>query len=385
MGDWSVAIFGAGNIGRGLIAEIVTSAGGRPVFIEAHLELLQALRAAKSYDIRLTGQFSEIRTITGYDIVDANDTDSVIECLTCCEFAATAVGGENLPKIAPVIASAIHKRSKPLNIIVCENWPHADEVMSKVLQVEGAVEGRYACARCSVERMVRRADDSLDLLAESGQTLYVDGSAWLGDRPNIRGMSFVQDVDAYYARKIYTNNAGHALLGYLGTIYGCELLCDALETPNIRRALYDMLELAGQALVQRFGLDENAMRDHIYSLATHRYANRELADTVARVARGALRKLGPEERLVGLIRLLQSCDLPTEPVSQVIGAALCYCDSSDSESIHLQQMITDSGAESVLESVCKFDKSEPCYREALQFYQDYKTGGCNNEQAAHIP
>lgn len=375
MSNREVVIFGAGNIGRGLVADVVSSAKLRPVLVEANADFLHSLRSAGSYNIHLVGKSPSVRTITGFDLVDANDTASLIDRLTTCEFAVTAVGGENIPKVAPVLAQAIQRRLHPLNILLCENWPHADHVLASELQSKGVSNQLYSCVRCSVERMVRRVDNSIDLLAESGQTVYVDASVWIGDQPNVDGLLLVQDINAYYARKLFTNNAGHALLAYFGAERGCKFLFDALQIPEIRSELDALLDLAGQALVQKYGLDQDAIRDHLDSLVTCRYANQELADTIARVARSPLRKLGPEERLVGLIRLLQSCNLPTEPVSHVIGAALHYYDQDDPESVSLKKMIASDGVKSILGSVCGFDMSESCYNEALHFYEYMKTGG----------
>ena len=112
------------------------------------------------------------------------------------------------------------------------------------------------------------------------------------------------------------------------------------------------------------------MRHHIYELVKWRFSNRKLADTVERVARDPLRKLGHEERLVGLIQLLQKNNLSTQSVSRVIAAAMRYHDRNDKSSGKLGQMIAQQGPSSVLEQICGFKKDDPYYSDCLNFFDE---------------
>jgi len=265
-----------------------------------------------------------------------------------------------------LLAPALAKRREILNILVCENLHHADQVLEKALIAQGAAASSFAAVRCSVEPMMRGTDGSLDVLGESIRTVYAHRPAWRGAPPEIRGIEFRGNVDAFYARKLYTNNAGHALLAYLGALEGCELICEAIEIPAVRRPLGDLLDVAAEALAREFELDRNALAHHVESLLTVRYANRDLADPVRRVAREPLRKLGPGDRLVGLVRLLQGNGLPTRPVAPAIAGALLYEDPDDADSVKVKQMRAELGTEATLCSICGFQTDEPPVAEVLE-------------------
>jgi mannitol-1-phosphate 5-dehydrogenase len=141
--------------------------------------------------------------------------------------------------------------------------------------------------------------------------------------------------------------------------------------PEIRKNLTEMLNIAKQCLIESFGLDEAKLEQHLDELMNMRFPNRDLADTVQRVARNPLRKLGSQERLAGLVYLLRQYALPTEPVSRVIGSALHYCDPADAESLELGRIIAQKGAGAVLEDVCGFKRQEECFEECLEFYEYY--------------
>jgi len=377
----SVVIFGAGAVGRGLIARLVAANGLTPVFVEADLQLAQYLKQIDGYVVHLTGKARQGRVVSNYDVLTPEEGEEISRALANCLFMATAVGGQNLKAVAATVAlglgSRVKKRKEPLNILVCENWPHADNILAAALLDAGCDKESFACVRCSVERMVQKIETSVDLITESGRTVYVDSQAWKGDKCHIEGLIFSDSVEAIYARKLYTSNAGGAVLAYLGSLSGCQFIYEALEIPKIRENLLDLLNVAKQALtlknfefrILNLELWKAELEQHVDELITWRFANRSLADTVERVARNPLRKLGTEERLAGLAHLLERGGLATEPVSRVISAAMHYRDPADPESVKLGEIIAQKGAGAILEDVCGFKRGETCYKECMEFYK----------------
>jgi mannitol-1-phosphate 5-dehydrogenase len=131
------------------------------------------------------------------------------------------------------------------------------------------------------------------------------------------------------------------------------------------------LEVASEALHREYGLDRLGLTEHVGVLLNHRFPNRELADTVARVARQPLRKIGPGERLVGLLRLVQRHRLDITPICRVMGAALHYFDPQDSECVSMKAMVEQGGPGRVLEEICGINSQDPAYRMSLDFYSSH--------------
>ena len=83
----------------------------------------------------------------------------------------------------------------------------------------------------------------------------------------------------------------------------------------------------------------------------HRFANRALGDTVARVAADPLRKLHPQDRLVGAATLcLKHSILPTA-LARVVQAAFHYDDPADPGALELQVRRQRDGDDATLEAV----------------------------------
>jgi len=380
----SIVVFGAGAIGRGLLGELAARANVPVTFVEAVPELATQLAAAGRYSVRLVGREESETVVTNYRVLTPADQPAMAVALRDCAFAATAVGGQNLGAVADLVNAALPARATPLRIVVCENWPNADGVLREALRQRcsgGSVSRRDGttaldtsaataiCIPSSVERMVQRAPGTaLDLIGESIET------AWVQARLPLPGLNTCADVTPYYARKLYTNNAGHALLAYEGFLAGHETLCAAVADPAIRARLEELLAVAARMLEREYGLAAAELREHVDCLVRYRFANVALADRVERVARQPLRKLGPQERLVGLLRKLEKHRLPIAPVCRTIGAALHYFHEADSESARLREW----GAERVLVEVCGLPPGEEAYRLCRAAWQEIEDRrGCN--------
>jgi mannitol-1-phosphate 5-dehydrogenase len=83
-----------------------------------------------------------------------------------------------------------------------------------------------------------------------------------------------------------------------------------------------------------------------------RITHPQLNDPIPRVAREPLRKLRPDDRLVGAYRLLQAQGEDSEPFRQAILAALHYYDPNDPESVQLHAWVQERGADWVLREWC---------------------------------
>ena len=160
------------------------------------------------------------------------------------------------------------------------------------------------------------------------------------------------------------------MLAYKGHLVGCQYIHQALKIPSIYASLTELLSLAGRALVQQFNIDPMAMQLHIQDLIEWRFSNIELSDPIDRVARDPFRKLGPNERLVGLANLLKQYNLATGPVAETIAAALHYHNSNDSESQKMGDLIEKYGPEYILEKECKFNKNDAFYKNSLKLYKE---------------
>ena len=175
----------------------------------------------------------------------------------------------------------------------------------------------------------------------------VDASGIKGARPEISGVTYVDDPMPYIERKLLTVNTGHAAIAYLGYARGLATIDAALEDPHVREAASKALEETSLLLAYEHGFDPDELSAYRQKVLA-RFENPWISDEVTRVARAAIRKLGHDERFVGpALRLLEMGRRPTR-LAVVIKALLAFDHQQDAEAVELQETISAEGERAAL-------------------------------------
>jgi len=368
--------FGAGNIGRGFLGQLYGQSGWETVFVDVLDDVVRALNERRRYDIHIIDEHSEVLTIENVRAVHGRDTEAVAEAVAACDLASTAVGVRALPHVVPALAAGLARRARGsgerLDIVVCENLLDAAATLRKMLldaldePGRTFVGERVGFVSTVVSRMVPvvpdevRARDPLYVAVEAYATLPVDATAFVGTAPAIRGFLPVPNIAAHEERKLFCHNCGHALCAYFGYPRGFRLIADAITDPAVRLAVLAGLAETGQALVAKHGFDSAEHVAHMQDLLS-RFANRALGDTVARVARDPIRKLGRHDRLVGAAQLCLDQHVEPTVILRGVRAALAYDNPEDPQAVRLQEMLGRDGPDAVLRTVCGLEPSEELY------------------------
>jgi mannitol-1-phosphate 5-dehydrogenase len=367
--------FGAGNIGRGFMGQLFTESGYEVVFVDVVPEVDCLLNERHGYTIRIASEEPEDISIPDVRAVDGRDIEAVARELATADIACTAVGVNVLPAIASALALGVQKRAEagletPLNLIVCENMAHADDFLREHVrralpaEYHGYLSTHIGFVMSVVARMVpfmtpdQRREDPLRVVVEAYKRLPVDQRAFVGPIPEIVGVEPHGNFQAYVDDKLFTHNCGHAVAAYLGYLRGHEFMHQAMDDEKVLTATRDALSETGEALVRRYSVDRQEHQAHIDDLIA-RFANVALGDQVARVGRDPLRKLGPDDRLVGAARFaLEQGVFPTG-VCRGIAAGLLFDPADDPTAPTVQNMIRTRGIEAALSEVCGLDGETP--------------------------
>ncbi len=378
-------IFGAGNIGRGFIGQLFSESGYEVVFIDIDRVLLDALNARGAYTIELVDNEDTAHVrIEPVHAIHADDQAAVAAAIARAGIMATAVGARALPAVAPAIAAGIRLRhqagtQETLNCIVCENLKGAAGLVRDLaLRFLSPEEQTYlydhvGFVNTVIGRMVppltpeMRAHDPTLIRVEPYKELPVDRGGFVGPIPEIEAMQPCDRFEVYTARKLYIHNCGHAVLAYLGYLQGNTYGYEALADPAIRSALDQAWEesIAGQ--VARYGVKASWLRAHATDLR-RRFANRALGDTIYRLGRDPIRKLGPTDRLVAPARLAGAAGVEPQALARAIAAALCFDAPADAVAMRLQERLAEEGIDAVLADVSSVEPGEELARLIREHY-----------------
>lgn len=307
--------FGAGNIGRGFVAPLFNAAGWEVVFVDVDPAMLAALGEGGRYTVTEVADGEERAVdVAPVHAVDGRDLDTVAEVLAGCDLAATAVGLAALPRLAPVLAAGLRQRGAALDVLVCENGPDPAGDLAAALRAEGGDLPPVGCVRTSIGRMVPppTADaDPLAIRVEPYARLPVARADFVGPVPTVAGLEAVEDFALVLRQKLFLHNMTHAVLAYGGAGRGYRVLPECAADPELVGRARRAAEAVGAALAaehapcEAVGARIRADCEIYVKDLVRRYANRALADPVARVGRDPLRKLAPGDRLCGAARLVR--------------------------------------------------------------------------------
>ncbi len=362
--------FGAGNIGRGFIGQLLHEAGYDITFVDIQDSVVNGLKARGRYEVILADETATripVNRVTALHSV--NEAVEVTGRLAEADLITTAVGPSVLPILAPAIAQGLVERGRrggaPVNVIACENMIGGSQALRNFVmecvsdEYAGVVEEAAGFPNAAVDRIVpEQTTEGVDVHVEPFYEWIVDASQVKGERPNVSGITYVEDLRPYIERKLLTVNTGHSATAYLGYAHGDSTIHAALEDEHVRETVSNTLKETGLLLVKEYSFDPEKHREYRHKVLA-RFGNPRISDDVTRVARAPIRKLGRNERFVSpALRLIDMGHMP-ECLAAVIRAVLCYDHPKDEEAQELQETIHAEGDRSALARYAGIEEDHP--------------------------
>lgn len=391
----SAVQFGAGNIGRGFMGQLLREAGFEIVFVDADASLVDRLNERGSYPLRLLDAYSGTPRnliIDSFTAFNTAEEDALAAAIVNARAVATAVGVANLDAVAPLLARGIRRRreqsSAPLDIYLCENMLGAPDTLAERVMSLLDDPGRAWARRnigfvgTSVARIVGGAgtrsaqDDPLLVIADAHRDTPYDGRASRAGELGIEGLRPVSNFKAEVERKIFTHNVGHAALAYLGYLRGHTFIHETFADDFVKSVFEGALDETTEALLRRYP-DDLDRREHleIRQDVRVRFGNPLLRDAIVRVAKDPVRKLGPDDRIIGAAELCRSQGVTPDHIATVCAAALCYDYLDDAQALRLQAMIHQQGVHETLKQTSGVEPSSDFGRKVLTQYSALRAHG----------
>ncbi|KAL1747111.1 mannitol dehydrogenase C-terminal domain-containing protein [Schizophyllum fasciatum] len=368
--------FGAGNIGRGFVGAVLAHAGARVVFADVNKQVVDQINKLGKYTVHiLDGKDTDENgsatvPIENVAAVLSTDADALADVATEHNLVliTTAVGPAILPKIAPAVISVLRARAAagkgPINVVACENVEGAthmlrDAVLKQLheqkLDDDSAVieyaQSQVGWANSAVDRIVPpyEPEAALDVGVEAFYEWDVDRKALIKTEPDLHidAIRPTKHLEKYIKRKLYTLNCGHAITAYLGNLRGHATIAAAASDPEIEPVVVGALNEGGAALRQRYGFTAEEHARYIDTTIT-RFKNPNVPDSPHRVGRQPLRKLQPQDRLLGPLAMCREFGLPRANLLKGVAAALAFRDDEDEQARELKERIEREGIDKVV-------------------------------------
>lgn len=358
--------FGAGNIGRGFIGEILSKNGFDIHFVDTNKSIIDELNNRHSYEIGIASPDHEkisVEAVSG--INNSENPEAVIEAIAKADILTTAIGPIVLPYIAELIAKGLQKRKEekvqsPLDIIACENMIGGSEFLEeKVSDYLSESDKLYLSKfigfpNAAVDRIVpaQKHKDVLYVEVEPFSEWVIDASHLKNKEIKLEGVHYTTDLEPFIERKLFSVNSGHAAVAYSSAYKGYKTILEGLQDEEILNILKAVQKETRALLLakwaQYFKQDE-LIKYH--ELIISRFSNPEIIDEVSRVARTPIRKLGYDERFIRPIRELNDRKLSYQNHLDIVGKIFAYHDENDAQAIQLQEKLKITELPMLIEEV----------------------------------
>jgi len=348
--------FGAGKIGKGFIADLLRGSGYDIIFVDVSEKAVAQINQDKQYSLFLIDHDYEERVIDHISALSSiTEQDKVMEAITEAEIITTSVMAGNLSKIAPLLARGLKRRFEAGKgkaiVMACENAMNGTDILKKAMIDSGVITGQELDSigffpNTAVDRMVFdgthngkqgiEIGDAFELAIEKGKLPSPDFEP-------IKGAEYVDDLEMFLQRKIYIINCGHAISGYFGQAKGYTIAQDALRDPEIQQRVVNAVMESAAALEKKYGFKHESLVKYMNSMFLKRLTTPGVSDPITRVSRDPIRKIAPNERIMGPAFQCESYGLENRYLLQGVAYALKFKNPEDEQANELQNYIAEKG------------------------------------------
>lgn len=344
--------FGAGNIGRGFIGDILSKNNVAITFVDVNERVIDELNKRHSYEIEVAEEGQPhivVKNVSGVN--NAKNPDEVIKAIASADIITTAIGPNILQFIAELIAKGIEARkaagnNTPIDVLACENMIGGSQYLyqevKKYLSADSLAfaEQYVGFPNAAVDRIVpaQTHEDPLFVVVEPFNEWVVETSRMKNPTFKLTGVHYEKDLEPFIERKLFSVNSGHATSAYTGAFYGAKTILEALKDDRVKAQVEAVLGEIRSLLIAKWNFDEQALIDY-HKIIINRFENPFIVDDVNRVARTPIRKLGYDERFIRPIRELKERQLSYQNLLKTIAFVFNYNDSNDEQSVQLQELL----------------------------------------------
>ncbi len=332
---------------------------------------MDALNERGSYQIGYAAPGEEKIDISGVKAINnGKNPEAVVQAIQEANIITTAIGPNILPYIAELIAQGLQARrqagvSEPIDVIACENMIGGTDFLHQEVdkyltdQDQDYIDRYVGFPNAAVDRIVpeQHHEDALFVSVEPFKEWVVDQTHSKAKNIRLDGVLYVDNLEPYIERKLFSVNTGHASVAYSGAAKGYQNIGQALEDGTILERLKAVLKETSSLLIAKWNFKEADMAAYREKIV-ERFQNPMIVDQVNRVGRTPIRKLGYNERFIRPIRELKERGLDYSALLTVVGLAFNFDNPQDDQSVALQEKLQKQSLEEVIQDVTGLDDAD---------------------------
>ncbi|VEU59491.1 mannitol-1-phosphate 5-dehydrogenase [Mesomycoplasma neurolyticum] len=289
--------FGAGNIGRGLVAYIYQQNNYEIYFVDTNLDIVNKLNLEKKYKINYFNQ-KKFNLIKNFKALHISETTEILKLINEMDIISTSIGAENLHHLKPLFQKANFKNNT--KIICFENGFKISDKFKEILNLKNK----------NIDFINSVIDRIIPLSTKQNQILDVQSEKYfnvvLEQKNNfqLNKVQLTQNIDFFIIKKLIFVNAIHTTLGIVAAAKKYKYIHNAFKNKKIIFFIKNFIK----AIISVFEKEFNANTKELQKYSNQnlkRFKTKEFNDLNIRLIRNLNSKFALNERFGIIFSLFQ--------------------------------------------------------------------------------
>ena len=377
--------FGAGAIGRGLLGKVLHDSGYHVLFVDVYEPIVDRINEDGYFTVELSDHDFESQKIDNVSaLCSRNDSDleKIYEKISQADIITTSVRVENLDSTSKIIAKGLEQKypdDKKVDILAFENAYRASDILKEDIIKNSSlsadqIEEIATFPNTVTDRIVQNKEvDGKPVVEISDDFEAVIEQPKLADPSSkpVKDAEYTDDIDKMLERKLFLVNGAHAATSYFGYQKGYEIMDEAFGDKEILADVKNLMDESANVLIKEHGLDKDEL-ERFKESKLNRFLKTAAHDTIERVGRDPVRKLGISDRLVAPAIKAYDEGLAFDNLSKAIAYAFKYDEKSDDKALEIKDFISKNSIREAIEKYTgiKEDERKELFDKIVSEYQN---------------
>lgn len=179
--------------------------------------------------------------------------------------------------------------------------------------------------------------------------------------PDIPAIHWVDHLEPYIERKLFSVNTSHSTAAYYGKNAGKKYIAEAIKDDYIRSTVRDVLQETASLMVEKYAITAPEQQEYVEMIIS-RISNPYLEDSVERVGRSPIRKMGRKERFIGPAAQLAERKMKCDSLLGSMEMALRFQNvEGDAESAELAKILKENSPGDATIQLTGLERDHPLF------------------------
>lgn len=363
--------FGAGNIGRGFIGQVLNESGYNITFIDINELIVTTLNQVESYKVIINDNKTE-KIVNNFSALNSlSDTNKIIENINKADLITTSIGVSVLPSIAKTIAVALKIKVKdnntqPMDIMACENIINATELLKTEIfkhldnEEKKFINQYVGFVNVLVDRtvLIKKNFDPLLVEVENYYEWTINQTQIKSQINNqIKNANYTNNLYRYIQRQLLITSIGYEASSYLAAYNQEKDIFNDLKNDKTKNQLLAVLEETKNLLLTKHEFKQEEIIPY-QEMIIDRLKNNEIKEDINKLCRLPINKLANDQILITAITDCYKQNLEYNNLARIYAYILKYNNDRDLGAEQLQKMINKDGLEATIKNVSKIQEPD---------------------------